>query len=346
MNNNVNADITSSIIGLDIAKNIFHMYSISPDRKAIKRKLKRTELLAFFANYPVSLIGMEACGGSHHWARELTKLGHKVVLLNARYVKSFVVGNKNDFNDAQAIFDAVTRPNKREVRAKTIDQQDIQLVHNIRQGLVEKRTALVNQIRGLLGERGIVINKGINQVRKQLPLILEDTENSLTPLSRELFAEQHEKLKQLDNEIKAQDQRISRLCGQNPLSGRFLQVPGIGPMIATIIASDLGDGKGYASSRDYAASLGIVPKQHSSGDKPVYLGISKRGNRYIRTLLIHGARAVLKNCSGKTDRMSLWLQSLIGRRGFNRAAVALANKNARILWAMATKGQEYQPSGA
>jgi transposase len=338
--------MNTSVIGLDIAKNIFHLYTMDADGKSIKKKLKRAELLAFFANYPASTIGMEACGGAHHWARELAKLGHKVVLLNARYVKSFVVGNKNDFNDAQAIFDAVTRPNKREVRVKTIDQQDIQLLHNIRQGLVEKRTALVNQIRGLLGERGIAIDKGINQVRKQLPLILEDAENSLTPLSRELFAEQHEKLKQLDNEIKAQDQRISRLCSQNPLSGRFLEVPGIGPMIATIIASDLGDGKGYAGSRDYAASLGIVPKQHSSGDKPVYLGISKRGNRYIRTLLIHGARAVLKNCSGKTDKLSLWLQSLTERRGFNKAAVALANKNARILWAMATKGEAYQPAAA
>jgi transposase len=335
-----------SVIGLDIAKNVFHLYTIGSDGKTCKRKLKRAELLAFFANYPVSLIGIEACGGSHHWARELTKLGHKAVLLNARYVKGFVVGNKNDFNDAQAIFDAVTRPNKREVRVKTLEQQDIQLIHNIRQGLVEKRTALVNQIRGLLGERGIVINQGINHVRKQLPLILEDAENHLTPLSRELFAEQHEKLKQPDDEIKAQDLRIGRLCNQNPLSGRFLEVPGIGPMIATIIASDLGDGKGYASSRDYAASLGIVPKQHSSGDKPVYLGISKRGNRHIRTLLIHGARAVLKNCSDKTDKVSLWLQALIERRGFNKAAVALANKNARILWAMATKGEAYQPATA
>ena len=336
----------SSVIGLDIAKNIFHLYTIGTDGKTFKRKLKRSELLSFFANYPVSLIGIEACGGSHHWAREITKLGHKVVLLNARYVKGFVVGNKNDFNDAQAIFDAVTRPNKREVRIKTLEQQDIQLLHNIRQGLVEKRTALVNQLRGLLSERGIVINQGINHVRKQLPLILEEGENHLTPLSRELFAEQYEKLKQLDSEIKAQDQRITRLCSQNPLSRRFLEVPGIGPMIATIIASDLGDGKGYASSRDYAASLGIVPRQHSSGDKPVYLGISKRGNRYIRTLLIHGARAVLKNCSDKTDKMSLWLQSLIERRGFNKAAVALANKNARILWAMASKGEAYQPAAA
>jgi transposase len=285
---------------------------------------------------------MEACGGAHHWARELTKLGHQVVLLNAKYVKSFVVGNKNDFNDAQAIFDAVTRPNKRTVAVKTIEQQDVQLVHNIRQELVETRTALVNQIRGLLSERGIVIPQGINHVRKELPLILEDAENGLTTLSRELFAELHEKLKALDTNIKEHDARISRLCTQNERSKRFLEVPGIGPIIATIVAADIGDGKNYASSRDYAASLGLVPKQHSSGGKQVYLGISKRGNCYIRTMLIHGARAVLKNCTNKTDKLSLWLKSLIERRGFNKTAVALANKNARILWAMVAKNKEYE----
>jgi transposase len=334
--------MNNSVVGLDIAKNIFHFYSLGADTKVIKKSLKRAELLAFFANYPVSLIGMEACGGAHHWARELTKLGHQVVLLNAKYVKSFVVGNKNDFNDAQAIFDAVTRPNKRTVAVKTIEQQDVQLVHNIRQELVETRTALVNQIRGLLSERGIVIPQGINHVRKELPLILEDAENGLTTLSRELFAELHEKLKALDTNIKEHDARISRLCTQNERSKRFLEVPGIGPIIATIVAADIGDGKNYASSRDYAASLGLVPKQHSSGGKQVYLGISKRGNCYIRTMLIHGARAVLKNCTNKTDKLSLWLKSLIERRGFNKTAVALANKNARILWAMVAKNKEYE----
>jgi transposase len=334
--------MNNSVVGLDIAKNIFHLYSLGNDTKVIKKSLKRAELLAFFANYPVSLIGIEACGGAHHWARELTKLGHQVVLLNAKYVKSFVVGNKTDFNDAQAIFDAVTRPNKRTVSVKTIEQQDIQLVHNIRQELIEIRTALVNQIRGLLSERGIVIPQGINCVRKELPLIFEDAENGLTVLSRELFAEQYEKLKTLDSGIKAQDARISRLCSQNERSKRFLEVPGIGPITATIVAADIGDGKGYASSRDYAASLGVVPKQHSSGGKQVYLGISKRGNRYIRTMLIHGARAVLKNCTNKTDKLSMWLKSLIERRGFNKAAVALANKNARILWAMASKNKDYE----
>ncbi|GFO70914.1 transposase, IS110 family [Bathymodiolus japonicus methanotrophic gill symbiont] len=289
----------------------------------------------------MSLIGIEACDGAHHWARELTKQGHEVIFLNARYVKGFVVGNKNDFNDAAAIFDAVTRPNKRTVSIKTIEQQDIQLVHRIREGLVGKRTALVNQVRGLLSERGIVIPKGIKKVRVELPLILEDSDNDLTDLSREMFAEQYEKLVALDEEIKQQDRRISRLCNSNQLSQRFLDVPGIGAITATIIASDIGAGKSYQSSRDYAASLGIVPRQHSSGDNQVYLGISKRGNRYIRTMLIHGARSVLKHCSGKKDKLSLWLQALIERRGFNKAAVALANKNARILWAMASQDKEY-----
>jgi transposase len=235
------------------------MYSVGADNQVIKKKLKRVELLAFFANYPTSLIGIEACGGAHHWARELIKLGHEVVLLNARYVKSFVVGNKNDFNDAQAIFDAVTRPNKRVVAVKTLEQQDIQLVHTVRQSLVDQRTALVNQIRGLLSERGIVIHQGIHQVRKLLPSILEDADNNLTPLSRELLNERYEQLVQLDDAIKQQDRRMNRLCTDNELSKRFLKVPGVGPMTATIIASDIGDGKRYASSRDYAASLGIVP---------------------------------------------------------------------------------------
>jgi transposase len=241
--------MNNSVIGLDIAKNIFHMYTFV-EGKSVKKKLRRAELLAFFANYPASLIGIEACGSAHHWTRELTKLGHEVVLLNTRLVKSFVIGNKNDFNDAAAIFDAVTRPNRRVAAIKTIEQQDIQLVHNIRQALVGNRTALVNQVRGLLSERGIIIPQGINKVREQLPLILEDAENDLTVLSREMFAEQYESLKVLDKEIKEQDRRISRLCNSNELSKRFLEVPGIGPMTASIVASDIGDGRNYQSSRE------------------------------------------------------------------------------------------------
>lgn len=310
----------SNVAGLDIAKNVFHLYSQTSGGKVMKRKLKRTELLAYIANMPASLIGIEACGGSHYWAREFTKLGHEVVLLNARFVKAFVVGNKNDFNDAEAIFTAVTRPNKRTVSVKNEAQQDMQMLHGLRQQSVAERTALVNQIRGFLSERGITLPQGINQVRRQLPLILENADNALSALSRELFAEQFEQLKALDDKIKAQDNRINRLCQQNTLSCRFLEVPGIGPITATIIASDIGDGKGYTKSRDYAASLGVVPRQHSSDDKKVLLGISKRGNGYLRTLLIHGARAVVKCCSGKNDPLNRWLQALVERRGFNKAA--------------------------
>jgi transposase len=252
--------MNNSVIGLDIAKNVFHLYSLGPDHKVIKKKLKRAELLSFFANYPTSVIGMEACGGAHHWARELTKQGHQVVLLNARYVKSFVVGNKNDFNDAQAIFDAASRPNKRVVAVKSIEQQDMQLIHTMRQGYVDQRTALVNQIRGLLNERGIVMPQGINHVRRQLPSILEDAENGLTALSREVFAEHSEKLKQLDAEIKALDQRIGQLCRDNELSRRFVEVPGIGPITATRVASDIGHGKGYERGRGLCGQFRYRPQ--------------------------------------------------------------------------------------
>jgi transposase len=334
--------MNNNVVGLDLAKNIFHLFSLNAEGKPMKRKLKRNELLPYIANLPVSLIGMEACGGSHHWAREFKKLGHEVVLLNARYVKAFVVGNKNDFNDAEAICTATRQPNKRTVSVKNLEQQDMQMVHRLRQGTVEERTALVNQIRGFLSERGIVLDQGVSKVRGRLPEILEDAENDLSVISRGLFAKQYEKLKELDKTVSDYDTQIKELCMQNKLSQRFLAVPGIGCLTATMAASDIGDGKGYAKGRDYAASLGIVPKQHSSGDKQVLLGISKRGNGYLRTLLIHGARAVLKNCQDKTDSLSRWLQGLIERRGFNKAAVALANKNARILWAMATKNKDYE----
>jgi transposase len=335
-----------NVVGLDLAKNIFHLFCLSAEGKPMKTKVKRNDLLAHIANLPISLIGMEACGGSHYWAREFKKLGHEVVLLNARYVKGFVVGNKNDYNDAEAIFTAAAQPRKRIVSIKNLEQQDMQMLHRLRQGTVEERTAVVNQIRGFLSEWGIVLPQGVNKVRKELPAILEDAENGLSAISRGLFAKQYEKIKALDKTITDYDVQIGQLCMQNTLSKRFLDVPGIGPLTATMAASDIGDGKGYAKGRDYAASLGIVPKQHSSGDKQVLLGISKRGNGYLRTLLIHGARAVLKNCQGKTDALSRWLQALIERRGFNKAAVALANKNARILWAMATKNNGYETAVA
>lgn len=331
-----------SVIGLDIAKHVFYLYTIQADGKTFKKMLKRQEVLVFFANYPSSLIGIEACGSSHYWERELIKLGHDIKLLNARHVRAFVEGNKNDFNDAEAIFDAVSRPNVRTIAVKTVEQQDIQLIHRLRQEAIKHRTALVNQLRGLLSERGIVIGQGVSQVRKRLPELLEDAENALTILSRAAFAEQYERLLELDKDVKRYDQKMNQLCQANSLSQRLAEVPGIGPLTATIVAADLGKDRHYVNSRHYAASLGIVPRQNSSGGKSTLLGISKRGNCYIRTLLIHGARAVLRTCQSKNDNLSLWLQSLMQRRGFNVAAVALANKNARILWVLAYKEERYQ----
>ena len=329
-----------NVVGLDIAKQVFHFFMMQ-DGKAVKKKLKRSELLAFVAQQPPSLIAMEACGGAHHWARAFQALGHEVVLLNARFVKAFVVGNKNDFNDAEAIYTAACQPNKRTVAIKSIEQQDLAMLQGVRRGKVDERTALVNQMRGYLAERGIVLPRSVNQLRKQMPCILEDGENNLGALSRKLFAEQYQALKALDEAISALDKEITAVCQQNALARRLISIPGIGPLTAILAAADVGDGKGYDSSRDYAASVGVVPRQHSSGDKQVLLGISKRGNRQLRTLLIHGARAVLKYSSDKSDPLSLWLKGLIERRGFNKAAVALANKNARIIWAMATRGSDY-----
>lgn len=329
-----------NVVGLDIAKNVFHLFMML-DGKAVKKKLKRSELSAFIAQLPVCLIAMEACGGAHHWARLFESHGHEVVLLNARFVKAFVIGNKNDFNDAEAIFTAACQPNKRTVATKNIEQQDLAMLQGIRRGKVDERTALANQLRGHLAERGIVLPRSVNQLRKQLPDILEDENNSLSTLSRKLFAEQYQALKDLDQAISALDREIIAVCQQNALARRLLKIPGIGPLTAILATADVGDGKGYESSRDYAASLGVVPRQHSSGDKQVLLGISKRGNQKLRTLLIHGARSVLKYCGDKSDPLSLWLKRLIERRGFNKAAVALANKNARIIWAMATGGNEY-----
>lgn len=246
------------------------------------------------------------------------------------------VVTKNDFNDAEA------RPNVGTIAIKTVEQQDIQMIHRLRQETVKRRIALVNQTRGLLSERGIVIEQGVNQVRKRLPELLEDAENSLTPLSRAAFAHQYERLLALDEEIQAYDQQISQLCQTNELSQRLTDVPGVGPMTATIVAADLGDGRQYDNGRHYSGSLGIVPRQYSSGGKSVLLGISKHGNRYIRSLLIHGARSVLRTCQNREDQLSLWCQKLMKRRGFNVAAVALANKNARILCALANKAERYQ----
>jgi len=332
-------------LGMDVGKNAFHLVGVDETGfPVVKKKLRRKQVLAWFANLPACLIAMEACGGSHNWAREIAKLGHEVKLISPQFVKPYVKGNKNDYNDAEGICEAAGRANMRFVTVKTVEQQDIQGLHRIRQSVVKQRTALANQIRGLLGEYGIVVGYGISQVRRRIPQILEDGENGLTDRFRGWLAELLETFHVLDERIKQYDEEIQHEYAANEACRRLGAIEGIGPQVATAVIATYGDGRQFGNGRDFAASLGLVPRQHTTGDRPVLLGISKRGDRYLRTLLVHGARSVIRRIEGKDDRRSRWLQALVARRGKNKAAVALANKNARIIWALLSRGVCYQPT--
>ena len=329
-----------------MAKQVFQLHGVDGQEKAVLRKqLPRAKMLMYFQKLPPCLIGMEACSSAHYWGRELQKMGHTVKLMAAQFVKPYVKSNKNDANDAEAICEAVARPTMRFVAIKTIEQQDIQAVHRIRSELVQQRTAKVNQIRGLLGEYGLVVGQRIDVLRKALPLILEDAENGLTVDFRTLLEGLQQDLITLDQRVDDMDKKIKLLASSNEDAKRLQQIPGIGPITATALISATGDGKQFKRGRDLAAWLGLTPRQHSSGGKDRLLGISKRGDAYLRTLLIHGARAVLKVVGNKEDPRSRWIQNLCGRRNKNIAAVALANKNARIVWALLTKKTDFLPEG-
>lgn len=285
---------------------------------------------------------MEACGGANYWAREIRALGQKVKLIAPQYVNPYVKGNKNDYNDAEAIAEAAQRPTMRFVPIKSVEQQDIQNFHRQRERLKKERTALVNQTRGLLAEYVIVINKGVVAVRKGLPEILEEAENGLTPLTRELFAELQAELQAIDNRFAQCEQRIKVLNQANEVCQWLDEILGIGEITASATYAAAGDGKDFVNGRHFSAWLGLVPDQHSTGGKAVLLGISKRGNAYLRTLYIHGARTVLRHSATKTDRFSRWAQALLARRGHNRACVAVANKMARMAWVVMAKGERYR----
>ena len=330
-------------IGLDIAKTVFHLFAVNKTGRLLKKKqLKRKQVLAFTANLEPCLIVMEACGGANYWAREFIAQGHQVKLIAPQYVKPFVKGNKNDYNDAEAIAEAAQRPRMRFVPIKSVEQQDVQNFHRQRERIKKERTALANQVRGLLAEYGIVIHKGILAVSKSLPDILEDAENRLTPLTRELFAELYDELQMLNARFKQCEQRIKVINQGNETCQRLDEILGIGPITATAVYAAAGDGKDFSNGRHFSAWLGLVPGQHSSGGKATLLGISKRGNAYLRTLFIHGARAVLRYSASKTDRFSRWAQALLKRRGHNKACVAVANKIARMAWVIMAKGETYR----
>ena len=330
-------------IGMDLAKQVFVVHGVDARGKAaLKKQLKRDQVLPFFTNLEPCLIGMEACGSAHHWARKRSALGHTVKLMAPQFVKPYVKTHKNDAADAEAICESVARPNMRFVPPKTTESQALLAVHRARQGFVKARTAQANQIRGLLAEFGIVIPQGISHIAKRLPSILEDAENGLPDTMRPLMARLAGHLRMLDREADELEAQIQVWHRQNAESRRLAQIPGIGPITASALVASIGDAKHFDNGRQLAAWLGLVPRQHSSGGKPTLLGISKRGDTYLRTLLIHGARAVVRVSERKTDT-DTWLKRLRARRHKNVVAVALANKNARTVWALLAHGRDYQP---
>ncbi len=330
-------------LGIDLAKNVFQLHGVDENGKVVLRKKRtRQSLLPFLANLPSCVIGLEACGGAHYWAREMSRLGHEVRLMSPQYVKAYVKTNKNDANDAEGICEAVSRPTMRFVAVKSVEQQDIQAMHRVREGLIKDRTALVNQTRGLLAEYGIVVAQGVHKLRAALPLILEDAENGLSPRGRELFGELYERVLEIDSRLGEADARLQQVFESDERCRRLAQVEGVGALTATALVAAVGDAKAFKNGRQMAAWLGLVPGQHASGNKNRLLGISKRGDRYLRMLLIHGARSVVYRADRKDDARRRWVSQLKARRGANRACVALANKNARILWALLAHDQAYR----
>ena len=330
------------VLGIDLAKNVFQLHGTNAKgKRVLSKRLSREKFIAFMANLSPCLIGIEACMGAHYWARAFEKNGHTVKMMSPQFVKPYVMANKNDRNDARGIAEAVTRPNMKFVPIKKIEQQDILLLHRTRELIVKQKTAQSNQIRGLLAEYGIVIPKGLSHIRK-IPEILENNQTKLTEESKTIFMRLHEQFKALDVQLDIYNKELERIVSQDAQCQEILKIEGIGPITASAVVATIGDAKVFKNGRAVSAWLGLTPKQYSSGDKLRLTGISKRGDRYVRTLLIHGARSIVKSCDKKTDKRSLWIKDKKHRCGYNKAAVALANKNARIIWSIMTTGECYR----
>ena len=332
-------------VGIDLAKNVFQIHGVDERGKTLlRKKVSRDQIAAFFARLEPCLVGMEACGSAHHWARKLQAMGHIVKLMAPQFVKPYVKSNKNDAADAEAICEAVARSNMRFVPIKNIEQQAALSIHRARQAFVKARTAQGNQIRGLLAEFGLIVPKGIANIVTRVPELIEDATNELTAPFRQLIECLIEHFKELDRQVDELEVQIKVWHRNNALSRKLEDIPGIGPITASALVASVGNATSFKDGRQMAAWLGLVPGQHSSGGKQVLLGISKRGDTYLRTLLVHGARAVVRTAKTKIAAGVLppsWLHKLMERKHANVAAVALANKNARIVWALLAHGREY-----
>ena len=330
-------------IGIDLGKTNFHLVGLNERGEVVVRKrFSRAQLLRFTANRKVHLIGMEACGGAHFLGRALQEQGHEVRLIPAQYVKPYVKTNKNDYIDAEAIAEAVGRPTMRFVPIKSDDQLDLQSLHRVRERWVTRRTAVINQIRGLLLERGITVRKGRRYIDEALPGILEDAEAKLSGTLRLLLAQLKLELDQLALRLEEAEALIEQTVQESEACQRLDAIPGIGPVTATAVVAAIGNGAAFRKGRDFSAWIGIVPREHSTGGKQKLLGISKRGNRYLRKLFVQCARAVLQQKSKQTPGLKAWLEKLTSRTHRHAAAVALANKLARMAWAVLATGEAYR----
>lgn len=329
-------------LGIDLAKNVFQLHGMNAIGKCVLRKrLSRTKLIEFVANLTPCTIAIEACTGAHYWARSFISMGHEVKIMAPQFVKPYVKSNKNDRNDAEGIAEASTRPNMKFVPIKTIEQQDILLVHRARQLAVKQRTAQANQIRGLLAEYGIILAKNIAFI-KTIPALLDDHSDKLTLHAKQIFLKLYEQFQGYEQAVAEHDKEIKHMAKHDARCQELMKIEGVGPITASAAVATIGDAKVFKKGREVSAWLGLVPKQHSSGNKIVLGGISKRGDRYLRTLLIHGARSVVQTCGKKTDNKNLWVAHKKERCGYNKTAVAVANKNARIIWAILATGECYR----
>lgn len=330
-------------IGLDTAKHVFQVHGADASgRRVLSKRLRRNQVSDFFANLPKCLVGLEATRGANYWARVIGSFGHEVRMMAPQFVRPFIKGQKNDAQDAAGICEAVQRPEMRFVPQKSIEQQDLQALHRIRSRLIGNRTQLGNQVRGLLAEYGIILPLHLSQLRAQLPALFSEEHPLLTSFSRELFASLYEELCALDERIQAMEERIQRVFSANEQCQRIAAIEGVGPLIATAMVAAVSNGKVFRNGRQFAAWLGLVPRQHSSGDKQRLLGITKKGDPYLRMLLVHGARSVVYRSAGKTDHRNQWIADKQRKLGTTKACVAVANKNARIIWAVLSKGELYR----
>jgi transposase len=326
-----------------LAKNIFSLHGVDAAGHAVlSRKLRRTQLADFIAQLPPCLIGMEACSGAHQWARQFSALGHTVRLMAAKFVAPYRKSGKNDGNDAEAICEAVARPNMRFVPIKSAEQQALLCLHRVRQGFVEERTATINRIRGLLAEFGHVLPQSALEVRRRVPALLAQ----LPALAARALGDLHSHLNLLDARVLDYERELKRLAAADERSSRAQQLYGIGPLTASAIVATVGNAREFRNGRQFAAWLGLVPRQHSTGGKTRLGHITCHGDPYLRTLLIMGARAVLQAASRRQDRLSRWALAVRERRGYHRACVAVAAKNARILWAVLAKEQPLRREAA